>query len=209
MAHPGGNAASSHRGDLRDDLRMARVDPDDDSVEGVALSGYSPPPVLFRLARAAAHRAERTVSGERQWTANPRAREVDATIAAIVFAHAAVESAWQRAQMDAAIRPHEWPGEFDDGLAAVARARGLPPPDPLDPELRRRAIRIGAWRNFLQHGDEHSRRAIAALDEDPTPDQLTAELAREAVDVSRELLRRVGVVVGQDLGDTSWIDPLE
>jgi len=170
---------------------------------------YNPAPVLFRQAMAMSHKANDIATGTRVVTTNPAARIADACIVAIVLGHAAVESAWYHAKAQADLASRGWPTEFDRGLAAVASCIGQPAPPGVDPALWRRFELIQAWRNFLQHGDRSSRERLRKAGGDPDPGNLTAAFAAEAVDVSRGLLKHIGSVTGQDLGSTSWIDPLE
>jgi hypothetical protein len=176
----------------------------------IGMSEYNPAPVLFRRAMAAAARARKTAVGEKTWTANSSARETDDCVIAIVLAHAAVETAWHWEQMQAGVQAEGWPGKFQRGLEAVARARGRPTPDPVDPGLWEAWLDISAWRNFLQHGDVRARVRLLARNAEVGPDNLKADLAEEAVYVSRQLGNLIATAAGtQLLFDTSWIDPAE
>lgn len=192
---------------------MAAIRPNSGHVSETAPSNlsYNPAPVLFRKAMAAAKRARSTASGHVQWTANPRAREADDTIIAIVLAHAAVETAWHWEQLLVGRPARRWPGEFLEGLITVCEARGRPDPPQIDPALRDGAVELNAWRNVLLHGDEESRsRLTTRLGHPVEPSQLNADLAELAVMIAKRLGDYMASATGtQRLFDTNWIDPLE
>ena len=169
---------------------------------------FNPTPVLFRRGMAAANSARRVASGEKLVMANPRAREVDDCVIAILLCHAAVETAWHWEQLQANVKPRRWPDEFQKGMTLVAGAYGRPE-KPLDADLSEELLDLSAWRNFLQHGDERARKRLEDRHGPFRPEALNAGLAATVVETSRNLGNYIAEVSGtQRLFDTNWIDPL-
>ncbi len=79
--------------------------------------------------------------------ANPRAREVDDCVIAILLCHAAVETAWHWEQLQANVKPRRWPDEFQKGMTLVAGAFGRPE-EPLDADLSEELLDLSRVAKF-------------------------------------------------------------
>jgi hypothetical protein len=174
------------------------------------MSLFNPTPVLFRRALAAATRARRTARGEETWMANPRVRESDDCVIAILLSYAALETVWHWEQIQAEAPVHKWPSEFYGGLCAVAAKRGSPRPDPPDPDLWDRAQDLADWRNFPQHGDARTRARLELRLGPVGRDVLNADLAESSIRATKNLGAYVALATGtQRQLDTNWADPNE
>ncbi|WP_146610474.1 MULTISPECIES: hypothetical protein [unclassified Streptomyces] len=128
--------------------------------------GYNGSQVLFRQAKARAIAARRFVGEADQEQAEGRSgierrqREKDAVIATLVLAQGAGEAYVNWVFLQAGVRPSgTWIDRWG-GLRNAARELGRNNKFGLPSEHRRFFNELDAWRNYLLHGDERSRKSL-------------------------------------------------
>lgn len=114
--------------------------------------------ILFRMALQSAKRSEIKGVGEHLYPNEARFREVDEFIVTVMLVHAAIESAWHWEFMINKVEPHHWPTTFfnGEGIKALCEKKSRTV-TPLPDDVKSAVSELGAWRNFLQHGDSKSR----------------------------------------------------
>jgi hypothetical protein len=146
----------------------------------------------------------------------PRARETDATILAVVLTQAAAESYGSWVQLKAGRHPGwmNWRKAWEE-LPEAAEALGRPHDFALDPDSNALLDHVASWRNYLMHTDPRCREKLRAAliergdigardDENAIVALLNADLAEWVTTEFEQLFRwaerRTGITAPFTLG---------
>ncbi len=114
--------------------------------------------ILFRMAVQSAKRSKQKgvlAQGEFE---ESRFREVDEYIVTVMMVHAAIEAAWHWEFILHGVSSLHWPTKFYDGEGIRFLCERNSREVVSVPEEVLSAVKeLGAWRNFLQHGDARAR----------------------------------------------------
>ena len=161
--------------------------------------GYDPSVTLYRVAvaRAAGARARRREfesTGKRE----RRLREADHCLEVVLLTHAALESWINWSHLHSGLKTTgTWINRWTEGCNQIAESRGHPPPSPIPTEVTSFLAELGAWRNFLAHGDERARlRLLDLIGEINFGDALNADLATETIRLADLAFTYGGSVTG-------------